>query len=67
MRVPVVVVRVDVLTDVSSIVSTLAWPESFDAQPPKNMKPAIRIASLCIVLLFVRSVGPAKVAPRRCR
>jgi hypothetical protein len=48
--------RVDVLLDAelptaaSSIVSTLAV--SLDAQPAKNMKPAIRIASFCIVLLI---------------
>ena len=61
MRVPLVVVLVDVLTDVSSVVSILAVLVSFDAQPAKNMKPAIRIASFCIVLLFVRSGRLAKV------
>jgi hypothetical protein len=54
MRVPLEVVLVDVLTAASSV-SILAVLVSFDAQPAKNVKPAIRIASFCIVLLVVRS------------
>jgi hypothetical protein len=59
MRVPLVVVCVcvELLTAASSIRSTLAEPLSFDAHPAKNMKPAINIASFCIVLLVVCSGG----------
>lgn len=50
MRVPLEVVLVaDAPTAASSMVSTCAV--SLEAQPVKNMKPAIKIASLCIVLL----------------
>src|SRR5687768_18579656 len=37
--------------------SALAEPLSFDAHPAKNMKPAIRIASFCIVLLLCFAAG----------
>jgi hypothetical protein len=56
--VPLDVVVVELLTEVaelptamSSVVLMLPAVRSFEAQPAKNMKVAIKIASFCIVLL----------------
>lgn len=46
-----VLLEAELPTAASSIVSTLALPLSLEAHPAKNVKPAIRIASFCIVLL----------------
>src|SRR5687768_17625984 len=47
--------------------SALAEPLSFDAHPAKNMKPAIRIASFCIVLLLCFAAGAPNKLPSLSR
>jgi hypothetical protein len=42
----------DVPTAALSVLVLMLAVRSLDAHPAKNMKPAIRIASFCIVLLF---------------